>query len=394
MNFPSQHSRGPEEPVQQSEPASDEFPPVAPDAPPLRAEEFDPVWIAETQAEQRDALTQQDLDRLEQIITSEHFRIRQRRFPNFTPPPPAAQKGAGFRWTLGTFAVLLLTSSVIALNATGRFPLPQQWANSVADGGAKIAGALSPDAEGRPVEEKAPLEVSTPPATQQPAPRLVVKGASAEDNEQILLGVAVDNPHDGLTAIVSGLAQGTTLTEGKAWGATGWIVPASALATTYLRPPSGFTGTMEYTVALQTPDGTDVDRQSMRLEWLTEDAREPAPPPQDSAQPNAPPVASPKVAARELEPQEIESMIKRGEDLLNTGDVASARLLLRRAAEARDARAALALAASYDPIVLKRLGVYGSQPDLATARDWYEKAKQYGSREAPQRLELLASQYR
>jgi TPR repeat protein len=86
--------------------------------------------------------------------------------------------------------------------------------------------------------------------------------------------------------------------------------------------------------------------------------------------------------------------VKRAEELLTTGDISSARLLLRRAAEAQDARAALALAASYDPIELKRLGVYGSTPDVVAARDWYEKAKQFGSREAPRRLELLASQYR
>ena len=59
-----------------------------------------------------------------------------------------------------------------------------------------------------------------------------------------------------------------------------------------------------------------------------------------------------------------------------------------------DARAAFALAASYDPIELKRLGVLGAAPDVTKARDWYERAKQYGSREAPRRLELLASQFR
>jgi TPR repeat protein len=87
-------------------------------------------------------------------------------------------------------------------------------------------------------------------------------------------------------------------------------------------------------------------------------------------------------------------MLKRGESLLVEGDIASARLLLQRAAEAQDARAAFTLAASYDPIELKRLGVLGAVPDVTKARDWYERARQYGSREAPKRLELLASQFR
>jgi TPR repeat protein len=92
--------------------------------------------------------------------------------------------------------------------------------------------------------------------------------------------------------------------------------------------------------------------------------------------------------------EEIDLMVSRGTELLSHGDIASARLLLQRAAEARDQRAALALATSYDPIELRKLGVYGSTADVNVAREWYEKARQFGSREAPRRLELLASQFR
>ena len=77
--------------------------------------------------------------------------------------------------------------------------------------------------------------------------------------------------------------------------------------------------------------------------------------------------------------------------MASAGDIAAARLMLRRAAEAHNARAALALAATYDPLVLKKIGAFGVSPDIATARRWYEKAQEYGSAEAPRRLELLAS---
>ena len=46
----------------------------------------------------------------------------------------------------------------------------------------------------------------------------------------------------------------------------------------------------------------------------------------------------------------------------------------------------------YDPIVLKQLGIRGVVPDLAQARSWYEKAKEYGSEEAPRRLQALVGQ--
>ena len=38
---------------------------------------------------------------------------------------------------------------------------------------------------------------------------------------------------------------------------------------------------------------------------------------------------------------------------------------------------------------LRALGVQGVEPDVTEARSWYEKAKEYGSAEAAQRLQVL-----
>jgi hypothetical protein len=95
-------------------------------------------------------------------------------------------------------------------------------------------------------------------------------------------------------------------------------------------------------------------------------------------------------AIHHLDPDEIASALTRGAALIASGDLAAARLVLRRAADAGDARAAMALAETYDPAILEKLGVHGVVPDLARARGWYEKAKQFGATEATQRLELLA----
>ncbi len=96
-------------------------------------------------------------------------------------------------------------------------------------------------------------------------------------------------------------------------------------------------------------------------------------------------------AIHHLDPSEIASSLRRGNDLIASGDLAAARLVLRRAANAGDAHAAMTLAGTYDPVVLEKLGVHGFVPDVAMARVWYEKAKKFGSAEAPQRLELLAN---
>jgi hypothetical protein len=94
---------------------------------------------------------------------------------------------------------------------------------------------------------------------------------------------------------------------------------------------------------------------------------------------------------RQLDTDEVTSLIARGEELIGTGDLASARLLLRRAAEAGNARAALALARTFDPNALNALGLRDGAPDLAEARLWYERAAKLGSVDAPRQLQELAT---
>jgi hypothetical protein len=56
------------------------------------------------------------------------------------------------------------------------------------------------------------------------------------------------------------------------------------------------------------------------------------------------------------------------------------------------AQAAMALAATYDPGVLKQLGALGAKADVGTARDWYQQAADWGSPDAKRRLQELAQQ--
>lgn len=106
------------------------------------------------------------------------------------------------------------------------------------------------------------------------------------------------------------------------------------------------------------------------------------------------PVALPPPSLRALDREEIAMLYRRSEQLVGQGDIAAARLMLARAAEAGDARSALALGATYDLDVLRKLGVLGVAADAAQARAWYAKAAEYGSGEATRRLEQLAQSVR
>jgi hypothetical protein len=101
-----------------------------------------------------------------------------------------------------------------------------------------------------------------------------------------------------------------------------------------------------------------------------------------------PPVveAPPPVPVRRLDTDELATLMKRAKSLIAMGDIAPARLLLERAADAQEASAALLLAQTYDPAVLGAQDMRSITPDPVTARNWYEKAAKFGSPEAQLRL--------
>jgi hypothetical protein len=90
--------------------------------------------------------------------------------------------------------------------------------------------------------------------------------------------------------------------------------------------------------------------------------------------------------SKTLDPETLAALTARAKSLLARGDFAAARLLLERAATARDATAAFLLAQTFDPAVLRVRDTRSITPDRVKARDWYRKAASFGSREAQQRL--------
>jgi TPR repeat protein len=102
-------------------------------------------------------------------------------------------------------------------------------------------------------------------------------------------------------------------------------------------------------------------------------------------------LATPSAIARtgQLNAGEISALVERGRQFIASGDLAAARVALGRAAELKNAEAALVLGSTYDPVVLRRLKAFGFAPDPEMARDWYERAKEFGSEEAQRRIEIM-----
>ena len=299
------------------------------------------------------------------------------------------------------YAVAMVTAALVALIYAVAFPTSQ---TSIED------SALSPQTTWQRLRSS--LFPASPP---KPAPTLIVRNNSGYINEPLELGVSIEAPAPGMTVVIKSIPAGVRLTTGRRVGAKEWRVPAQDISHTAIIPPTDFVGEMNLPAELYTADGATLITTFVRLTWasLQSDsaavvvatwtaaaplaAVAPAPPqPQAMAPPSqaAAAVDTPQARAepiQELSPNEVAALVRRAQELLASGDLPAARMLLRRAADAQSARAALLLAKTFDPITSRQLSTADPGPDLAQARNWYQRAKEWGSPEAQRQLDALAS---
>jgi hypothetical protein len=247
--------------------------------------------------------------------------------------------------------------------------------------------------------------------------------------DTIRLGIQVGGETAGLAVDISGLPTGITISAGRPQAAGRWRILATDVANAMIHLPPGFSGAIDLAIELQLFDDTVVDRGSLRVEWLqtapiesvgativsktsdnnalataaptdqnviqhATDAVAVSQNPADEALAAVAPAdqnAMAHATDSQRNRESIPLLIGQSEKLLSEGQVEAARLLLLPAAEAHDARAALALGATYDPTMLAILQVHGVASDVSMAVDWYKKAQDFGSPEARQRLKSLTT---
>ena len=311
-------------------------------------------------------------------------------------PPPSRLRGRSRLTVVCGLVGVILAVAIAAVIAIGQFSLAEIWRQLAIDRTIELASSSA-----RPA-----------PARAEPAiPRLIVQSSRAMSGEPVPLGLALQGPAEGAVVIITGLVPGMELSTGGAVGADAWQVPATDLSDAWISPPESFVGSTDLVAELRWPDNKIADRQTIHVEWVPPVS--PAPPQRQLDREEitaAPPISpssaqrqldreeitatlpiSPAPAQRQLDREEITVLLDRGKHLIANGDLAAARLVLQRAADANDAEAALALAATYDPIVLRELKVYGFTADPAMARAWYQRARELGSAAALQRLEMLTT---
>jgi hypothetical protein len=248
--------------------------------------------------------------------------------------------------------------------------------------GANIGG-VEPLVVGSGVSEQGSNPAPAGPADRS-AQLILVQSPDRSVGDSAPLGVRVSGDAAGMVVEIGGLPTGTSLSSGRAFGSDGWRIPATEVANATIHVPQGIAGATDFVVELRLADDTVIDHGSLRLKW--------PPSPIVAAQTEATAgelaISAP---ASQLDREQLDSLVSRSEKLISEGDVAAARILLQRAAEARDSRAAFALGSTYDPIMLTILEVHGVAADISLARRWYDKARALGSAEAQRRLDILAA---
>ncbi len=208
---------------------------------------------------------------------------------------------------------------------------------------------------------------------------------------------------------IRGLPAAVSLSEGHSIAPGAWAVPFAGLPTLRMTVPVGLSGRSEIVVALVTVEGVVLTEAKSTLVVGAALAAG-----NEKAQPQPKAVASigpsvsttpekgstgstgrstapstPAAPARTEEQRRALRFVAKGNELLAEGDVATARLYYQRGVDAGLHEGALAMAASFDPDELTRLGALGIAGDIKTARRWYERARELGAPEAAERLRRL-----
>jgi TPR repeat protein len=353
--------------------------------------------------------------------------IQAEEWPQVTLDEPARR----INWPRVAFAGLL--AATVAILVTLRFQATSKHSPQAVSDRAPAATEVSsaPKADFQATSEHNPQAVSdrapaatevssAPKADSAPTLQLITEPdpAAQGEDDRLPLGIFVRGPSEIVSAAaieIIGLPSGWALSAGRPFGHD-WRIPAAQLSGAEILLPRGFSAAIDFAAELRLPDDTLVERQLVRRQRI-----DPGHPGEENLVLlrvaerllAAGDMAAARLALRRsaeagnvraalllgeiydrvridpgLAGEKTRVLLGVAERSLAAGDTSAARLALRRAAAGGNARAALLLGETYDGCLIRRLNC-SADTDPATARTWYEVAAEFGSTDARQRLDRL-----
>jgi hypothetical protein len=286
-----------------------------------------------------------------------------------------------------------LTGAVLATLASSPIPIAHAQPGFVTSGTPVMLSFAMP-VQGRTTD--AVIDVA----------RMIFAEPKAETPLAIQVGPVDALPRSSFLRI-RGLPSMAALSEGHSIAPGAWAVPLVALPTLKINVPAAAATRNDVVLTLVTVDGVVLAEARTTLVIASASTiggaqpKEQAAPPATIATINPAPTLAPPVAPQAAPPSaptisaeekaRAQRYLTLGQQKLSDGDISAAQLFFQRAADAGLAEGAFALAGTFDPIELERLGARSMQPDIAKARRWYERAAVLGAGAAAARLQRLGS---
>jgi hypothetical protein len=217
--------------------------------------------------------------------------------------------------------------------------------------------------------------VSIAPLPTQPTARMripdLIAAAGAQDISFPIELDAAGSAIDSLKVVITGLPVAARMSQGTRAANGAWTVDATRLTDLKLTMPQG-TSREQLTVMLVNGAGVQLARLHPTIDIRPESDLKAS------------------LGKNDIEDR-ASSLLEQGKARIADGDVIGARMLFKKGADAGDARAAMAMGATFDPNLFASLQVQGMVPDVKAARQWYERAINLGSKDAHDRLDKLNS---
>jgi hypothetical protein len=216
------------------------------------------------------------------------------------------------------------------------------------------------------------------------APETLQVDAGSEQPLPVSVVTRDDVPKHSML-LISGLPPTSVLSAGRLFASGTWALRLTDLSGLKIETTPNATGEIKLSLSIVTLDGRALSERNMNLSIVQPNTGAISPgAEQKSILPTA---ATPAPTGQE----DARALMARGDANLAAGKVPVARLFYRRASDQGWAAGAMAMAQTYDPHELARLGIVGGvQPDAEQARAWYEKARSLGATDADGKLRRLS----
>ena len=297
------------------------------------------------------------------------------------------------------FAVACSIGGVAGL-ASANMPLLRKGYDAVADMASSSVTALM---AGIPKQEPSPVQTASAAGgggstvlTKKPVrmARVDVSDASGVLNNPIPLALSAvpADPNMPLALKITGLPGDAYLTQGTEVADGEWLLKPAEIEGVKLVVPQAQSPQIDLAVAaVEEKTGvaaTPPREMTVELDLSTVTVQPANAPPEVQTMASAPlPQAIP--LPQEAENTEAKTLLGKGEALLKTGDLVSARQFFIKAHGMGLADGAFGAGQTYDPVVYSAMNVHGMEPDPDKAREWYDRAVADGHAGAADALEKL-----